>query len=157
MNEFLLAYSVTLPLITKTDNKITKILLHRRQNTGYNDGKWDLAGGGRVDSGETPQDALVRECNEELGIAVSKEDITFAHLSHRFIINFQRVYYDIYFTVSKYTGLPYIREPDKCSELEWFDIDDLPNDLIEQRKMAIQAHKNGIYYSEVIDNFRKKI
>lgn len=48
------------------------ILLHRRKNTGYEDGKWDIAGSGHVDEDETAQTAVIRECQEELGIEVQK-------------------------------------------------------------------------------------
>jgi len=153
MEEYLIANSAVFPLILKKDNDKCNILLHRRQNTGYHDGKWDIAGGGRVDKNETPQNALTRECNEELGIHVKLEDISFAHLSHRLISRIDKIYFDVYFIVNKYTGVPNINEPDKCSELKWFDIDNLPNDLIEQRKVAIRAWQNEKYYSEVIDYF----
>ena len=62
MEEYLIANSAVFPILTKVDNKKIKILLHRRKNTGYNDGKWDIAGGGRVNKNETPQGALIREC-----------------------------------------------------------------------------------------------
>jgi len=153
MNEYLTAFSAVFPFIIKQTNGITKILLHRRQNTGYNDGKWDLAGGGRVDKNETPQNALVRECKEEIGIDVRIEDLSFIHASHRLILSLDKIYFDFYFAVNKYDGVPKIMEPDKCSELDWFDIDNLPNDIIELRKAAIEAYKSKKYYSEVIDNF----
>jgi len=91
--------SAVFPLILETDGPITKILLHRRQNTGYQDGKWDIAGGGHVDDGETAKTALSRECKEELGITVKNEDLTFVHLSHRFS---NKTYYDIYLNSSKF-------------------------------------------------------
>jgi ADP-ribose pyrophosphatase YjhB (NUDIX family) len=89
-----------------------------------------------------------RECKEELNIDVETEDLTFIHLSHRFS---NRIYYDIYFVVNKYNGEPVIMEPDKCSELSWFDMDNLPHDIIECRKIVIQQYKNKIYYSERIE------
>ena len=41
-------------------------------------GKWDTAVGGHIDFGETPEDALIREVREELGIT----DFTPEHLGH---------------------------------------------------------------------------
>lgn len=149
MSEHLKALSAIFPFIFKSDGAKTKILLHRRQNTGYQDGKWDISGSGHVDGGETAKSAVIRECREELGIDVKIEDLTFTHLSHRFS---NRIYYDIYFVVNNYKGTPSIMEPDKCSELKWFDIDNLPEDIIECRKAAIQDYKNKNYYSERIEN-----
>ena len=124
-------------------------MLHRRQNTGYQDGKWDIAGSGRVDKGETPQHAVARECEEELGIGVKIEDLSFAHLS--FHQSSDRTYYDIYFIVHRYEGSPSIMEPDKCSALEWFDIDKLPKGIIECRRQVINSYRNSHYYSETFD------
>ena len=142
-------YSAVFPLIFKEEGGDINVLLSRRKNTGYQDGKLDIAGGGHVDDGETAQSAVIRECKEELGIEVKIEDLTFVHLSHRFS---NRTYYDIYFVVNKYNGVPEIMEPDKCSELNWFDMDKLPNDIIECRKIVIEHYKNKSYYSERIES-----
>ena len=77
------SFSAVFPIIIKDNGTDTQILLHRRQNTGYQDGKWDMAGSGHVDKDETAQAALIRECKEEIGIDVKLEDVTFVHLSHR--------------------------------------------------------------------------
>ena len=141
--------SAVFPVIIRKNNQTEQVLLHRRQNTGYQDGKWDFAGSGHVDEGETAQYALIRECKEEIGIEVTPEDLTFIHLSHRFSPD--RTYYDIYFTVNSFRGEPRIAEPDKCSDLKWFDIDALPEDMIECRKKAVQNYRDKVYYSEITD------
>lgn len=96
---------------------------------------------------------MVRECKEEVGIDVKIEDLTFVHVSHRSILSLDKIYFDVYFIINKYDGVPSIMEPDKCSELDWFDIDNLPHDIIELRRVAIEAFKSKKYYSEVIDYF----
>jgi len=148
MKEPFRTYSAVFPLMMRTNEGKTEILLSRRENTGYQDGKWDIAGSGHVDEGETAQAAVVRECKEELGIDVKIEDLTFVLLSHRFS---GRTYYDIYFVVNKYDGIPSIMEPEKCSGLEWFDMDSLPSDMVECRKISIGDYKNKIYYNEIIE------
>jgi len=35
--------------------------------------------------------------------------------------------------------------------LRWFKIDDLPNEIIDIRKIALDNYKNDIQYSEVIE------
>ena len=140
--------SAIFPIILKQENTTTKILLHRRQNTGYQDRKLDIAGSGHVDEGETAIAATIRECREELGIDVEAKDLTFVHLQHRIS---DRIYYDIYFVVSKYQGVPAIMEPEKCSELVWCNIDELPSDMIGCRKMVIREYRANRYYSERVE------
>jgi len=144
------SFSAVFPLILSPSESGIQILLHRRQNTGYQDGKWDIAGSGHVDENETAQMALVRECKEEIGIDVKSESISFVHLSHR--LSKDRVYYDIYFTVGEYSGTPSIMEPDKCSDLTWFLIDNLPDDMIECRKQDVWNYLKNIYYSEKLES-----
>jgi ADP-ribose pyrophosphatase len=148
MVEHFKAFSAVFPIILRNNGCNTQILLHRRKNTGYEDGKWDISGSGHVDGGETARMAVIRECEEELGIKVKIDDIEFVHLSHRVGSNDGRTYYDIYFIVKKYDGTPTIMETDKCSELQWFDLDDLPSEIIEVRKIDISNYRKNIAYSE---------
>ncbi len=142
--------SAIFPIIIKQSGNTRQVLLHRRANTGYMDGKWDFAGSGHVDEGESATQAVVRECREEVGIHVQAADIQFAHLSHRLGLNGGRTYYDIYFYVNSYDGAPTINEPEKCSALEWFDVNALPEDMIDFRRQILLDCLNGVTYSEVI-------
>lgn len=110
---------------------------------------WDIAGSGHIDEGETAKFAVIRECKEEIDIDINIDDLSFIHLSHRFSLD--RVYYDIYFLVTNYSGEPCIMEPEKCSDLEWFIMDNLPDDMIPCRKKAIEYYKDKIFYSEIIE------
>jgi 8-oxo-dGTP diphosphatase len=46
-----------------------RVLAAQRGGTGSLAGKWELPGG-KVDPGEDPRDALVRECQEEMGCRI---------------------------------------------------------------------------------------
>ena len=140
--------SAIFPIILKQEDTTTKILLHRRQNTGFQDGKLDIAGSGHVDENETAMAAVVRECKEELGITVEAKDLKFVHLQHRIS---DRTYYDIYFVVTKFEGTPTIMEPEKCSQLVWCDITNLPEDMIECRKMVVHEYLKNNHYSERVE------
>lgn len=153
MDEHFQAFSAIFPVILRKDESRVQILLHRRQNTGYQDGKWDLAGSGHVEKSETASMAVSRECREELGIDVQGKDIEFAHLSHRVGNGNGRTYYDIYFIVHKYGGTPAIMEPEKCSELKWFDLDSLPDEMIDIRRIDLNHYRNHCSYSEKFDLF----
>ena len=150
MGELFKSLSAVFPIVLKNDIGDTQILLHLRQNTGYQDGKWDIAGSGHVDINETAQMAVIRECKEELGIDVEAENLSFAHMSHR--LSKDRTYYDIYLKVNTYSGTPKIMEPDKCSDLRWFSLHNLPENLIECRRQDIQNYLNKKPYSEKIES-----
>lgn len=142
--------SAVFPILIRSAHHNRQVLLARRSNTGYMDGLWDFAGSGHVDEGETAIQAVVREAREELGIRISENDVTFAHLSHRLGRNGNRTYYDIYFIIHQFRGEPTIKEPDKCSQLTWFPIDALPDDMIVIRRQALKAYLQSECYSEIM-------
>lgn len=147
MAEHYKTLSAVFPVIINGNNQV---LLAKRKNTGYMDGKWDFAGSGHVDENETSTQAVIREANEEIGISVSISDVEFVHLSHRLGKNGNRTYYDIYFKVRKFMGVPVVAEPEKCSEIKWFDINCLPDDMIDVRHMVLQDILSAKTYSEFI-------
>lgn len=57
-------------------------------------------------------------------------------------------YYDIYFMIDHFEGRPHIAEPEKCSEIKWFDIKNLPQEMIPVRRNAFNDYLNGQFYSE---------
>ena len=50
------AFSAVFTIITKSVAGNTQVLLHRRQNTGYQDGMLDIVASGHVDEGETAKE-----------------------------------------------------------------------------------------------------
>ena len=148
MSQHFPCYSAVFPLLLREHNGKREILLHRRYHTGYMDGKWDIAGSGHVDEGETARQALARECGEELGIRVRPEDAEFAHVCHRLGKEGDRTYYDLYFFVHAYQGTPAIMEPHKCDGLAWFSLDALPEDMIDFRRLHLHQALNGELYDE---------
>ncbi len=51
--------------------------------------------------------------------------------------------------IKNYTGKIKIGEPDKCAELKWFDIENLPENIIPIRKSALEDYKKGVFYNEI--------
>lgn len=74
---------VALAIISNKDNEV--LLQHRDNNAPTNPNKWGLWGG-RIEEGETPLEAIVRELKEELDIDVSKDSLTpfNTYKAHRF-------------------------------------------------------------------------
>ena len=66
-------------------------------------------------------------------------------------------YYDVYFEISKYDGEIIINESEKCRELLWADINNLPTDMIKFEKEAINNNLKGIKFSVTYADNKEKI
>jgi len=123
----------------------TKILLLRRFNTGYQDGKYSVVAG-HLDGNETFIQAMVREAKEEAGIKINPEDLEIVHIMHRRCPNEERI--DFFIQAKSWTGEPTIIEPNKGDNLKWFDLDNLPKNIIPYVKQAIEYVRENVVYSE---------
>lgn len=123
-----------------------KVLLSRRYQTGFEDGKYSLPAG-HTEPGETFTTALIREIQEETGIILAPENVIVSHVMHRHS-QYERNYVDVFYTVEQWTGTPENKEPEKCDDLSWFPIDDLPENIIPYVRQAIEHSLSGVFYSE---------
>ena len=130
-------------MLTKINEKTGKkeVLLALRKNTGYNDGEYELPGG-HVEENEDLMNAMIREADEELGIKLKVEDLKIEHILHHYKGN--RLNFIL--TTRKYEGELQIGEPDKCEKLEWFDIENLPNNMYKRAEKVIKEINKGIFY-----------
>lgn len=140
--------AVMLFLFRNRNNSI-EILLQKRQNTGYADGMWDCAASGHVEANESMKTALVREAKEELNIDIDIKNVEFATLIHKCTPKTKDSYNNTFFAVTLYKGVPIINEPEKCSDLQWFNINNLPDDLLQDRKKALDNYFSKIPYDEL--------
>ena len=122
-----------------------KILLSRRFNTGYEDGKYGLVSG-HAEEKETFREALSREVLEEAGIEIDPSDLNLVLTMHRQCGDHERA--DFFFTANAWKGEVRNAEPQKCDDLAWFPIDNLPSNTIPYIKKAIEEYFNGMAYCE---------
>ena len=141
-----------------TDND--KILLQKRKGSKLWPGYYALPAG-HIDEGENQYDALVREAKEELDIEIDLKGITNSYVVLR--RNFFEIdgkvlqpYIDYYFEVTKYTGTPKIAEPDKCEELVWASIDNLPEPFINYEGEFLANKKITTYDCKTDGAYIKK-
>lgn len=87
------------------------------------DSKYQLPAG-HMDGNESMKTAMARELKEEIDINVQEKDMKVVHISHRISLG-GREYFDVYLEVLDYIGIPRINEPEKCSALDYFDIDSI--------------------------------
>lgn len=121
-----------------------QILLLRRANTGYEDGKYGLVAG-HVDGNEMLTVAAAREAREEAGVTIEPADLELKTVMHRRQED-ERI--DFFFEVKKWEGEITNAEPDKCDDLQFFPIESLPENTIPYIAHAIDCYRKGIVYAE---------
>jgi len=104
------------------------VLLVRRSDTGDHAGEWSLPGG-KIEEGETPEDAAVRECQEELGTCPEGAKDLFARRNDGKVD---------YFTFIQRLDKPF--RPilnDEHDGFQWTPIGEWPKDLHPGAKVAL--------------------
>jgi 8-oxo-dGTP diphosphatase len=123
-----------------------QILLLRRFNTGWMDGNYSVPAG-HLDGKESVAQAMVREAKEEAGIKIQPEDLKVVHTMNRNSTG-GREYIDFFLVAHKWEGEPCVTEPDKCDDVRWFDLDNLPENLLPYVKLAIENYQKGVTFAE---------
>ncbi len=126
--------------------KDNQILLSRRYNTGYQDGNYCLVGG-HLEENETVKGCIIREAKEEIGITLLPEDLKVIHISHRFNM-IDRTYFSSYVLAGKWSGEIANMEPNKCDDLKWFKLNELPENISPHIKFALENINKNIFFSE---------
>ncbi len=122
-----------------------KILLQRRFQTGFEDGNYGVPAG-HLEGKETAREGCAREVKEEIGITIKPEHMEVVHVMHRNAANDERI--DFFVTATAFDGEMQNCEPHKCDDLQWFPLNSLPQNTIDYIRVAIEAYKAGIFYSE---------
>lgn len=124
-----------------------RVLLARRKNTGYRDGYYSLPAG-HVESGETFSTALRREVEEEIGLQLSSGVPILSHIAHRKGEDgSERV--DAFFVVKEWVGEVRNLEPEKCDDLSWFPVGELPEKTIPYIRTVLGEIEKSVFYSEL--------
>ena len=113
------------------DEREKILLIKRKSNTDKNkvyvgEGIWSTVGG-KVDFGESIEDALKREVKEEIGIEPRIEK--FIGYSEQILENGSTHWFLFHF-LCRIDEDPKIMEPEKIEKIEWFDINNLPENTI---------------------------
>jgi mutator protein MutT len=123
-------------------DKQGRIFLARRGPKAKNErGLWEFPGGS-VEFGETLAQALQREIQEEYGIKISVSQLVDV-VDHILPQEHQHWVSPTYICEIS-SGKPYIREPEKCTEIGWFYIDQVPNELTQITRINLENYRQLI-------------
>lgn len=142
MSRFTMA--VFTAIILKRDNRIC--LLKRSANAKYHPSKYAIPGGG-VDGNERTTDATVRETLEKLGVHIKAQDLSCVHTMHVKAPD-SAEYINFFMTTNNFEGKPTATEPDKCDGVDWFSLDELPENIMPMHKHVLEMIKKSIPFSE---------
>jgi 8-oxo-dGTP diphosphatase len=132
-----------------------KFLIARRCNTGYQDGMYQVPAG-HIEKGELPSEALIREAKEEIGIDLSSSDFELVHVSYRPKHDNTDNRVDFFFRAKTWNGDIQIMEPDKCDELKWVMLDELPESMSPHVRDAMECMQKGVFFRELDVNWLKE-
>ena len=121
-------------------NENSEVLLMKRGPGAKNEaGSWMLPGAS-VEYGEKLADAVTREIREELGIEIELTeqlpgwDHILPEEGQHWVTNI--------FGARITSGLPEIKEPEKCSEIGWFALGNLPSPIAKASQGAVTYFKS---------------
>jgi len=113
---------------------------------GYRIGKhafntWS-APGGHLDFMEEFADGAIREAKEEVDLDIKKEDVRIIGVTNDKHQDENKHYTTIHMVANKYEGEVKLMEPNKYAEWKWFDLDDLPKQLLESNRIFFSDKEN---------------
>jgi len=92
--------------------------------------------------------AAIREAEEEVGVRIEPHEMTFSTVMHRMEGDQEDERVDFFVQVHRWPGEPFNAEPDKCDDLRWADIHQLPENMVPYVQQALANHHAGIPFGE---------
>lgn len=120
-------------IILNEDGQV--LIAKRSQQTRNERGAWETPGG-KVDFGETREEAIIREIKEELGVDI--EIIDEICSTDQLLKKEKQHWVPTMFLAKIIDGqTPSIQEPHKCEAIRWVDFDDLPKNMSQVSSAGI--------------------
>lgn len=113
------------------------LLMKRGENSKNQVGVWTKPGGA-VEFGETAEEAIIREVKEELDIDIVLDD--FLGYTDHILKDENQHWIAINYSAKIVSGTPRITEPDKTSEIMWFSLEDLPENISKTTTEPIEVY-----------------
>ncbi len=124
-------------------NKKKEVLLMKRSKNAKNEAGWWSKPGGSIEYGEKAVAMAKREIKEEIGIDI---DIwgQLPHTDH--IIKKENQHWiAINFLADLKKGEAKNMEPEKCDDVRWFSLDNLPTKMVQTTCEGIRNYKQKRY------------
>jgi len=104
---------------------------------------WTMPGG-KLDYGETFTQGAKREVKEETRIDIKEEDLDVLCINED--MNEHAHFITIGLLAKKFSGEPTVLEPDEITEWNWFDMNELPENIYFPSAKVLANYKAGKFY-----------
>lgn len=121
------------------NDKNQVLLMLRTEKARNNPFYWSIPGGG-VDFFESFEDCLKRELKEELDVEI--EVVKLLCVCNHIIESESQHWVAPQFLCKIINGEIKNMEPDKCSEIKWFDLDNMPEKITSNTKEGVDIIKS---------------
>src|SRR3990167_7612133 len=100
--------------------------------------------------------AMMREAKEEVGIDLLPGDLELVHVSYRPKHDNTDNRVDFFFRTRTWGGEIKNMEPNKCDDLKWVSLDELPENMTPHVRDAAECMREGVFFKELGIDFLKK-
>jgi 8-oxo-dGTP diphosphatase len=122
-----------------------RLFLARRGPKAKNEcGLWEFPGGS-VEFGERLSDAIKREMFEEYGIEIEVGELL--DIVDHILPEEGQHWVSPSFICTIKSGSPIIREQEKCSEIGWFNLDEIPDNLSQITRSNLLHYRDRLHKS----------
>lgn len=132
--------------------KDNKILLGKRHDDPekadselHGEGTWTMPGG-KIEFGESLEEAAGREVLEETGIKVDEDRLKLISVANDKVSDAHFV--TLGFLCEDFEGEAQVMEPDEITEWQWFDLDKLPEKMFFPSAEVLENYKKNIIYKK---------
>lgn len=108
-------------------------------------GTWTMPGG-KLEFGESFEEAAKREIKEETDLDVEVEDLEVISLTNDFVPTAH--YVTIGLLCTEFTGEVKVMEPDVITKWEWFELNNLPSPIFNLSQRVIDNYNAGKIYTK---------
>ena len=102
--------------------------------------------GGKLELGETFEEAAIRETLEETGLKIYNPKVIAVTNNLRTFQASQIHYVSINLYTNDFSGEPQVLEPTKCAFWKWIDPQDIPKPHFDASEFAINCYLQGRFY-----------
>lgn len=122
-----------------------EVLLLRRINTPFGNHCYGLPGG-QIENGETASHTISRMSEAIIGLKFAPDDLQCVHVMHRKCN--EPEFFAAVFKPQIWGGVPVNQLPEQYDDMDWFPLEQLPQEMVNAHRHAIQQIVQNIHYSE---------